>query len=193
MNVSENEQRDIDYHAGHRVMDITTYSDSRITMLCAECNVTFTAGSIETKLPATGPRSQTKMWLLLVALAVTGAASAQSTTEHAAATVANIHDTMLDPASFVLDGAYTTKPDKKGAVSYCYAFRAHNAMGGYAEARAVEWVADKGRLSFVNAANTGAFLGYDAGWVSPCKSKNIDRDITADVAALAQSLYKKAK
>jgi hypothetical protein len=94
----------------------------------------------------------------------------------------------------VLDEAYTTKPDKKGAISYCYAFRSHNTMGGYAAGRAVEWAADKGRLSVITPdRDTGSFFGYDAGWVSPCKTKNIDRDITADVAALAPSLYRKAK
>jgi len=33
--------------------------------------------------------------------------------QHAAATVAHLHDTMLDPASFSLDGVYVTKASKK--------------------------------------------------------------------------------
>src|SRR4051794_3207413 len=70
--------------------------------------------------------------------------------QHAAETVAHLHDTMLDPASFVLDGAYVTKPNKRGRVSICYAFRSHNTMGGYSEARAVEDGDDKNKLSVMN-------------------------------------------
>jgi hypothetical protein len=60
--------------------------------------------------------------------------------EHAAVTVAHVHDTMLDPASLVLDGAYVTLPNRiadkehKNLPTYCYAFRSHNAMGGYSQA-----------------------------------------------------------
>jgi hypothetical protein len=125
-------------------------------------------------------------------------ASSQSgndeTAKHAAQTVAHLHDSMLDPASFVLDAAYVTKPDKHGAVSYCYEFRSHNQMGGYSEGRAVEDGSDHGRLSVYNhPAEDGAWLGYDTGWVAPCKRKNIEREITAEVVALAPPLYQKTK
>src|SRR5689334_9993133 len=89
--------------------------------------------------------------------------------QHAAETVAHLHDTMLDPASFVLDGVYVTKPSKHGKVSICYAFRSHNTMGGYAEARAVEDGEDKNRLSIYNRDDGhGKFQGYDVGWFAPC-------------------------
>lgn len=127
--------------------------------------------------------------LLLALFALVPSPDAQ----HAAATVARIHDTMLDPASFVLDGAFVTKPDKKGNVSYCYAYRSHNKMGGYSEGRAVEWSLDKGRLSTYSTPEGDGFPGYDIGWVAPCKQKNIDRDITAEVAPLAAALYRKEK
>ena len=137
------------------------------------------------------------MTTLTLALLLTAPVQAVAPTptpeaQHAATIVAHLHDTMLDPASFVLDGVFVTKPDKKGAVSYCYAYRSHNKMGGYSERRAVEWEADKGRLS--EYTETGhAFPGYDVGWIAPCKTKNLDREITADVAALAPALYKKSK
>jgi hypothetical protein len=114
--------------------------------------------------------------------------------QRAADTVAHLHDTMLDPASFVLDGAYVTKPDKKGQRSVCYEFRSHNEMGGYSEARAVEDGADHNRLSIYTKDNgAGGFQGYDVGWFAPCKNRNIEREITADVAALAPVLYRKTK
>ena len=114
--------------------------------------------------------------------------------QHAAETVAHLHDTMLDPASFLLDGAYVTKPDKKGQRSICYAFRSHNTMGGYSEARAVEDGADRNRLSIYREDNgAGRFPGYDVGWVAPCKDKSLEREITAEVAALAPTLYRKTR
>jgi len=114
--------------------------------------------------------------------------------QHAAETVAKLHDTMLDPASFVLDGVYVTKPNKRSKVSLCYAFRSHNAMGGYAEGRAVEDGDDKNRLNLLKQDDgRGKFQGYDVGWIAPCKDKNIDREITADVARLAPALYAKSK
>jgi hypothetical protein len=134
--------------------------------------------------------------LALIFTVLAGASSAQveDPVQHAAATVASLHDSMLDPTSFVLDGAYVTKPNKKGVVSYCYVFRSHNTMGGYSEGRAVEDGSDHNRLSvYSHPAETGGWLGYDAGWIAPCKTKNIDREITADVATLAQTLYKKTK
>jgi hypothetical protein len=75
-----------------------------------------------------------KTSVLALVIAVSVVVSAQSvndeTAKHAAQTIARLHDSMLDPASFVLDAAYVTKPNKHGAVSYCYEFRSHNTMGG---------------------------------------------------------------
>ena len=136
--------------------------------------------------------------LLLVVVSVPAQTPA-SPAEHAAAIVAHLHDTMLDPTSFVLDGVYVTKPNRmgdkehKGQSTYCYAFRSHNTMGGYAEGRAYEDPLDHGNLVLVQPSMDGAFMGYDTGWVAPCKAKNIDRDITADVAAIAPALYKKSR
>lgn|GEM_PF-4377485 len=114
--------------------------------------------------------------------------------QHAAETIAHLHDTMLDPASFALDGVYVTKANKRGKVSICYAFRSHNKMGGYAEGRAVEDGDDKNRLSMFNHDDGyGKFQGYDVGWIAPCKDKNIDREITADAAHIAPALYKKSR
>jgi hypothetical protein len=137
--------------------------------------------------------------LLLAFVLLSSAAASGQSADHAAAIVAQIHDTMLDPTSFVLDGVYFTKPNKvadtdhKGQGTYCYAFRSHNTMGGYAEARAYEDPVDHGKLVIVHPSTDGAFMGYDTGWVAPCKAKNIDRDITADVAAIAPALYKKTR
>ena len=134
--------------------------------------------------------------LVFTVLAVlTGAASAQDpAAQHAAATVAHLHDSMLDPASFVLDGVFITKANKRGNVSTCYVFRSHNTLGGYASGRAVEDGDDHNRLSVLNHDDgAGKYQGYDVGWIAPCKDKNIDREITADVAALAPSLYRKVK
>jgi hypothetical protein len=114
--------------------------------------------------------------------------------QHAAQTVAHLHDTMLDPASFVLDAAFVTKPNKHGEISYCYAFRSHNRAGGYSDGRAVEDANDRLRLStYTQDDGYGKFQGYDVGLIAPCKGKNVDRNITADVAALAPSLYQKTK
>jgi hypothetical protein len=135
--------------------------------------------------------------LAFLALA-SGAASqspgADPAVQHAAQTVAHLHDTMLDPASFVLDAAFITKPNKRGEVSYCYEFRSHNKMGGYSEGRAVEDGGDHLRLSVLTLDDGyGKYQGYDVGWVAPCKSKNVDRIMTEDVAALATPLYRKTK
>jgi len=114
--------------------------------------------------------------------------------QHAAETVAKLHDSMLDPASFVLDSAFVTKPDKHGNVSYCYAFRSHNRMGGYSDGRALEDGGDHGRLSVYNQDNeAGRFQRYHVGWVAPCKGKNLDRDLTDEAAGLAKTLYRKDK
>lgn len=132
--------------------------------------------------------------VVLASLVVPAQSVSDESTQHAAQTVAQLHDSMLDPASFVLDAAYVTKPNKHGAVSYCYEFRSHNKMGGYSEGRAVEDGGDHGRLSVYDyPAEDGAWLGYDTGWVAPCKRKNIDRELTAGVTALAPSLYRKTR
>jgi hypothetical protein len=67
-------------------------------------------------------------------------------------------------------------------------------MGGYADGRAVEDGDDKNQLSVYNRDNGyGKFQGYDVGRVAPCKDKNIEREITADVTQLAPALYKKSR
>ena len=54
--------------------------------------------------------------------------------------------------------------------------------------------ADHNRLSVYKEDNgAGRFQGYDVGWFAPCKGKNIEREITAEVAALAPALYRKAR
>jgi hypothetical protein len=113
--------------------------------------------------------------------------------QHAAETVAHLHDQMLDPASFVLDSVFVTKPNKRGNISLCYAYRSHNRMGGYAEGVAVEDGDDGTRLSIFTVGDGGHTQGYDTGWFAPCKSKNLDRDITADVSTIAPHLYRKEK
>jgi hypothetical protein len=138
------------------------------------------------------------MKLILAFALVVASASAQDV-QHAAAVVAQLHDQMLDPASFVLDGVYVTKvtrlPNKHnlGQAVYCYAFRSHNTMGGYSAERAAEDPGlFHGRLQIFQPDTNGNFPGYDTGWFAPCKAKNIDHEIT-DVAAIAPSLYKKSK
>jgi len=142
------------------------------------------------------------MKTLVVILAFATVTTAQApTTEitHAAEVVAHIHDTMLDPPSFVLDAVYVTKPNRvgdkehKGRPTFCYAFRSHNAMGGYSQGAAYEDPVLHGQLTFVSLDGDGDALGYNEGWVAPCKAKNLDRDITADVLAIAPALYKKTR
>jgi hypothetical protein len=141
-------------------------------------------------------------YAIIAAFAMTVAAQTAPTdpVRHAAQSVAHLHDTMLDPASFVLDGVYVTKPihrfadkDHRDQSTYCYAFRSHNAMGGYSEARAYEDPLDHGKLVVVHPSEDGAFMGYDTGWVAPCKSNNVAEDITAQVAAVAPTLYQKSR
>jgi hypothetical protein len=132
---------------------------------------------------------------LIILISVTGAAIAQeaASIQHAAATVAHLHDEMLNPASFALDGVFVTKPDRRGNVSVCYEYRSQNASGVMAAGRAVESGADHGKLSIYQAARADDIQGYNAGWVSPCKAKNFDREITQDVAAAAPALYTKSR
>lgn len=148
-------------------------------------------------------KALTLLFAVFAPVAVAQAPATQSpTVQHAAEVVAHLHDTMLDPASFVLDGVYTTKvtrpPNKHniGQAVYCFAFRSHNTMGGYSAERATEDPGlDHGRLQIVQSDINGDFRGYDMGLFgyAPCKAKNIDRDITADVAAIAPTLYKKVR
>jgi hypothetical protein len=114
--------------------------------------------------------------------------------ERAAATVAHLHDSMLDPASFVLDGVYVTKPSKRFSVSLCYVFRSRNTMGGYSAGRAVEDGDDHNRLSVYTQDNgAGGYPGYDVGWIAPCKAQKIGQEITGSVLPLAEPLYKKGR
>ena len=120
--------------------------------------------------------------------------SVEPAIQHAAESVAKLHDGMLDPASFVVDGVFITRPSKQGNRSLCFAFRSHNKMGCYSEGRAVEDGDDHNRLSIYNVPNeSGKFPGYDVGWFVPCKEKNVDREITNDVVPLASTLYKKQR
>ena len=67
-------------------------------------------------------------------------------------------------------------------------------MGGYSEGRAAEDGKDHNRLSTYTQDNgAGGFQGYDVGWFAPCKGKNIERQITAEVTALAPVLYRKER
>ena len=113
--------------------------------------------------------------------------------QHAAQTVANLHDGMLDPASFVLDSVWMTKLNKRGNVSLCYTYRSHNRMGGYSEGVAVEDGDDSNHLSTFTVGESGHTQGFDTGWVAPCKAKNLDRELTADVVAIAPTLYRKTR
>ena len=86
---------------------------------------------------------------------------AKTLTDHAATTVAGLHDSMLDPASFVLDGVYVSKPNRKGAISLCYVFRSHNTMGGYAEGRATEGGYNvHGGLEMLTQSTVGSLLTW---------------------------------
>lgn len=136
-------------------------------------------------------------FLIALLLMLQTAAPAPTTDDivaRAAVTAARLHDDMLDPASFVLDGVYVTKPSKRRHVSLCFEFRSHNRSGGYSDARAVVDGDDKDRLSVYSVDDgAGHFQGYDVGWIAPCKAKNIDRDITAEVVPLAKGLYRKER
>ena len=106
----------------------------------------------------------------------------QATIDHAAATVAQIHDGMLNPPTFVLDSVFLTKLTPRGrsahVPSICYSYRAQNAMGGMSAGLSVE---DAG----------GRVRTFDADFL--CQSKKIARDITKEVAAAAPALYRKDK
>ena len=135
-----------------------------------------------------------------ISLVAAAQSSPTNSVQHAAQTVAYLHDGMLDPASFVLDGAFVTKPihrlaDKadKDQPTYCYRFRSHNHMGGYSEGAAYEDPLDHGKLVTVQPNDNGTFPGYDVGWVAPCKDKNLAEDITAQVVAAAPALYRKLR
>lgn len=124
----------------------------------------------------------------------------QDAIQHAARNVAYLHDSMLDPASFVLDSAFVTKPvhrfadkEHKDQPTYCYRFRSHNQMGGYSEGSAYEDPLDHGKLVTVQPNENGDFPGYDSGWTAPCKTKDLAEDITAQVSSVAPALYRKLR
>ena len=113
--------------------------------------------------------------------ALTGAwGETPETISRAVTAVNHINGAMLDPTSFVLEQALTTLPDKHG-VYLCFAFRSHNTMGGFSDGRA--WLSPDNRLRLFQADRDGHFVGYDEGWVDPCRSKRIAEDITAAVIA----------
>ena len=117
---------------------------------------------------------------LIILISVTGAmptpaiAQEAASIQHAAATVAHLHDEMLSPSSFVLEGVFVTKPDRRGNVSVCYEYRSQNVSGVMSAGRAVEWGADHGKLSTYQAERADDIQGYNAGWAAPCKAKNFD-------------------
>ena len=117
--------------------------------------------------------------------ALTGAwGETPETISRAVTAVNHINGAMLDPTSFVLEQALTTLPDKHG-VYLCFAFRSHNTMGGFSDGRA--WLSPDNRLRLFQydsqADSDGHIVGYDEGWIDPCRSKRIAEDITAAVKA----------
>ncbi len=135
-----------------------------------------------------------KTLIILAVFALSSVAWGQdNTVKQAAETVARLHDSMLNPPTFVLDGVYLSKPDRKGHPSLCYEYRSQNASGGMSAGRAAVYGWDTKRLNTFVVERGDDVQGYNAGWVSPCKAKNIDREITKDVAAIAPALYRKDK
>ncbi|MGA2236147.1 MAG: hypothetical protein ABSG23_11785 [Terriglobales bacterium] len=125
-----------------------------------------------------------KLFTLILAITLSGAAFAQTEViKRAADAVSRIHDRMNDPDSFVLVKVFTTKPDKHGDVSVCYAFRARNAMGGYGSGGRAVLRANNSLEIFDHAGESGEYIGWDAGWVHPCGTKQRADDITAEVKA----------
>jgi hypothetical protein len=165
-------------------------------------------------------RCRIMMLILAFAALIPFAVSAQSTNEqnliqHAAETVAALHDSMLDPASFVLDGVYVTKPHdirqrKNGGwskgpvigsyVSVCYVYRSHNRMGGYGEGSFFEDGGDykKNPLLTTVLDPSAKIPPYNGGvrtamGAEDCDPKRIDRDISRAVADVAPALYRKSR
>jgi hypothetical protein len=155
---------------------------------------------------------------VMVGVMSCGMAAAQSNDkliQHAAVTVAGLHDSMLDPASFVLDGVYITKPHdirqrKNGGwskgpviahyVSLCYTYRSHNRMGGYGEGTFFEDGGDYKKYPLLTTIEdpNAKISSYNGGvrtamGADDCTPNRIDKDITADVAPLAATLYKKTR
>jgi hypothetical protein len=124
----------------------------------------------------------------------------------AAVFVAGLHDSMLDPASFVVDNVYVSAPQKlyesrgirgRGRVvgSYvnvCVLVRSHNRMGGYTSEED-DLVADKNHpeLYVVNSPDAQIGVASFGGFGNPCK--HMGADITPDVVAAAEALYKKTR
>lgn len=145
--------------------------------------------------------SRPNVVLSLIAFGVLAAAQTAPTkpVQHAAQSVARLRDATPDPASFVLEVAFITKPidrypekTTRSKRTYCYAFRFRNSKGGSSEGRAWEDPLDHGRLTIVDPGTDGVFLGYDAGWFAPCTASNLDEDITPQVAEAAPALYGKS-
>jgi len=105
--------------------------------------------------------------------------------QHARATVAHLRDTALSPSSFVLENVYLTKPSKYGRVNYCYAFSSKDKSGDSMETRAAENGSNSKLSVFTSTNGAGKYFGYDDGLRAPCTDKNIAREITAEVHALA--------
>jgi len=128
--------------------------------------------------------------VIAVALMLTGLASAQTSTadiQTYVAAVKQIHSTMTDPDSFVLESVFlaaTTKyVTKKEPTAYnvCYIYRSHNAMGGYGQSHVAEqrfWGKHPGTIEML-----GTVEEAQVGWVAECKNKNLTQDITAEVIA----------
>ncbi|MGO9084140.1 MAG: hypothetical protein ACLQBK_02855 [Candidatus Sulfotelmatobacter sp.] len=141
--------------------------------------------------------------VIVITLALVGSALTQADStviQRAAVTVTRIHDKMLDPDSFVLDGVYTAAGNdikcegfgcrhkiKTPVTVLCFAFRSHNRMGGYSEGRAYLYPHAKGDdFRIFSEVSNGEFQGYDEGWGAPCGAKQITAEITTEVrAALA--------
>jgi len=106
----------------------------------------------------------------------------QATIDHAAATVAQIHDGMLNPPTFVLDRVFIAKLTKRGrsahVPSICYEYRSQNTTGGMSAGLSVEDAGSPART-------------FNADFL--CQPKNIERNITKEVAAAAPALYRKDK
>ena len=120
----------------------------------------------------------------------------------AAAYVAKLHDSMLDPSSFVVDNVFVSQPNKlyeshgmfrgKLAGSYvniCVSVRSHNTMGGYS-AQEYKLVASKGEPALYVLDDPNTQLGIQSFPNTVC---NRPTDIKDDVVPIAESLYKKAK
>ena len=84
---------------------------------------------------------------------------------------------MKDPDSFVLEGAYLLKPDKKGHSEVCYYYRARNSYGAY-NGNGEALLLKNDRLFLIDDdTRSNPFFGL----VDSCRAKNRIADITVDV------------